>query len=175
MRNETHNKTAWLTTLLTHLPPDLRPNDHDTRLLAACAVAYHNGWPPDQLAQTIASRNYARTTNRPLIAIMRLEEIALYPPPDNNDRPGEKWRQNLPQHCPHTPAQTRELNPNQCTQCRTLAGAPAPTRNPDQLPAHWQTERAQLLRHCIRHHLGETETVQRMGDLIQEQRNRPLP
>lgn len=72
-------KRRWFNRLLDLIPERLRPNRHDQRLLDAAALAYRNGWQPDQLAPLI-TRIGEQARNPPLLVIVNLENVAAQPP-----------------------------------------------------------------------------------------------
>ncbi|MGB8019617.1 MAG: hypothetical protein WCF04_00150 [Candidatus Nanopelagicales bacterium] len=70
----------WLTAYLEALPPSIRGSLDDARLTAAAIRARDSGWAPRHAAAVVAGRKYGGAVNPPLIAIMRLEELAQHPP-----------------------------------------------------------------------------------------------
>lgn len=77
---EAERKHDWLNAYLSQLPATLRPHEKDPRFLAAARVAFDNGWPPDQLAQLVASRNYSNAVAPDRVAIKEMERLGGRPP-----------------------------------------------------------------------------------------------
>ena len=116
-------KRRWLGRLLDLIPERLRPNRHDQRFLDAAALAYRNGWQPDQLAKLVTDLDYSRSRNPPYILITRIEAVGSSPPKQ--------------QH-PHTPGRR---HPNGCIVCppgTTCEDPVTHTTPPDQTIGRWR-------------------------------------
>jgi len=69
----------YVVTYLENLPPELRPDLVNDKILNALRVAWKNKWEAQDLAKAVCSSNYQNSANPAGYAVYRLTQIAEQP------------------------------------------------------------------------------------------------